>query len=327
MARIPNLFVIGAMKSGTTSLCNYLAAHPDIFMSPVKEPMHFSREENWSQGNDRYLALFDDATHQTFVGEGSTEYTKMPFRQGVAQRLHEFNPKARLIYLMRDPFDRIISQYKHMVKAGLEQRPMREAIQQPCDYLTNSYYAYQLRPYLEWFGPDALFVETFETFVESPQQLCQSIFNWLGIDATFVPPHTKKAHHVSPTAFQVVDDTTLIGKARLRFGRSPQLVQRLIPPVLKERLKSIVPLNFSIDFSSHEFRGEVEATKAALSQILLVWIEELENLTGRAYPQWRANAQDGPVPAKASVLAEQVRHMLGQILDGRGLSPSQRGRA
>ena len=322
MARIPNLFVIGAMKSGTTSLCNYLAAHPDIFMSPIKEPMHFSRAENWSQGNDRYLALFDGASHQTFIGEGSTEYTKMPFRQGVAQRLHEFNPKARLIYLMRDPFDRIVSQYKHMVKSNLEKRPLCEAIQQPSDYLTNSYYAYQLRPYLELFGQEAVFVETFESFVESPEQVCQAIFKWLDIDATFAPPHTQKAHHVSPTTFEVVDDSTLIGKARLRFGRSPQLMRRLIPPFLKERLKSVVPLNFSIDFSSDEFRGEVEATKAAVSQILREWSEELENLTGRSYPQWPAKAQDGNVPTDLTDAAAKVRHMLAQILDGRGLPSS-----
>ena len=48
MIRKPNLFVIGAMKSGTTSLCQCLGTHPDIFMVPVKEPMHFSREEKWS---------------------------------------------------------------------------------------------------------------------------------------------------------------------------------------------------------------------------------------------------------------------------------------
>ena len=52
-----NLFIIGAMKSGTTSLYVYMKSHPEIFMSPEKEPMHFSNEENWTKGNDEYLAL------------------------------------------------------------------------------------------------------------------------------------------------------------------------------------------------------------------------------------------------------------------------------
>lgn len=54
----PNLFIIGSMKSGTSSLFAYLGNHPEIFTSPVKEPMHFSRKENWSKGNDKYLSLF-----------------------------------------------------------------------------------------------------------------------------------------------------------------------------------------------------------------------------------------------------------------------------
>ena len=122
MIRKPNLFVIGAMKSGTTSLCQCLGTHPDIFMVPVKEPMHFSREEKWSQGNETYLRLFADAKNEIYVGEGTTEYSKRPFREGVAQRLYEFNSSARIIYVMRDPFDRIVSQHKHMVKMRSESR-------------------------------------------------------------------------------------------------------------------------------------------------------------------------------------------------------------
>lgn len=101
MSNEPNLFIIGAMKSGTSSLHNYLSSHPDIFMSQVKEPMHFSREDMWSKGNDDYLGLFADAKNEKYLGESSTEYTKLPFRDGVAKRLYEFNPEAKLIYIAR----------------------------------------------------------------------------------------------------------------------------------------------------------------------------------------------------------------------------------
>src|SRR5688500_10257249 len=101
--RKPNLFLLGAMKSGTSSVYKGLSEHPAIFMAPA-EPMHFSRPENWSRGHKEYLRLFQHASDEEYLGEASVEYTKRPFWSGVAERIHEFNPDARMLYVMRDPF-------------------------------------------------------------------------------------------------------------------------------------------------------------------------------------------------------------------------------
>jgi len=107
----PNLFVIGAMKSGTSSLHATLAAHPQIFMCRKKEPDYFIEQCNWSRGERWYLSLFARAGDKPIIGESSTGYTQAPRFHGVPQRIRGFRPDARFVYIMRDPIERTISHY------------------------------------------------------------------------------------------------------------------------------------------------------------------------------------------------------------------------
>lgn len=315
MLRIPNLFVIGAMKSGTSSLCNYLGTHPQIYMSLLKEPMHFSREDNWSQGNDKYLSLFIEVTGETYLGEGSTEYTKLPFRKGVVDRLYDFNPQAKFIYIMRDPFERIVSQYKHMVKKEGETRPLKEVIKTPSDYLTNSYYAYQLRPYLEKFGRDALFIDTFENLVACPEKICKKVFQWLSVDETFVPPNLQTVYHVSPERFQIVDDSTIIGKiASVSGWQKGYNISRVIPRGVRKWLKSKVPRKADFDFSSTDFQNDIAITRAAVEPVLHDWVEELERLTGCVYNDWPVTTRQTTVTGISQNLEEEIKDNIDRIL-------------
>ena len=123
----PNLFIIGAMKCGTTSLHTYLGDHPDILMCPMKEPSHFVNSEElrivWpgpsrpSFGNTEkdYCDLFRGGEGKLVRGESSTAYTKLHKVTGVAKRIYDFNSDAKLIYIMRDPIERTISHYWHAV--------------------------------------------------------------------------------------------------------------------------------------------------------------------------------------------------------------------
>ena len=107
----PNLFVIGAMKSGTTTLHEYLGSHPEICMSDRKEPGYFVEEYGWSNGVDWYLRQFSGDGKEKYLGESTTDYTKLPRFKGVARRIAEFNPGAKIMYLLRDPIERTISHY------------------------------------------------------------------------------------------------------------------------------------------------------------------------------------------------------------------------
>jgi hypothetical protein len=313
-ARKPNLFIIGAMKSGTSSLCVHLSEHPAVFMSPVKEPEHFSRPEEVSRRRGHYLRLFRGASHETYLAEGSTGYTKRPIYDGVAERIHAFNPDARLVYVMRDPFARLVSHYRHMVQKGREKESLPEAIRRPSGYLPCSYYAYQLRPYLHLFGRNSLYLDTFESLTASPIGFCARLFEWLGIDASFVPPSAGSRLNASPEALETYDEQSL----RVRLARDlnyylryhPRL-GRLVPDAVRAWYRTLMPRESVRRADSEEFVREVQAARRAVQPLLADWIAELEDLTGRSYGDWPSRAggatSEDPVAQPADVwLPEEV---------------------
>ena len=114
----PNLFIIGAMKSGTTSLHEYLDTHPQIAMSRGEGARILRRGVGAPQGRGVVPQPVGRAGRRQhrYRGESSTHYTKLPIFQGVPERLFRFNPEARLIYIMRNPFDRVVSHYWHALR-------------------------------------------------------------------------------------------------------------------------------------------------------------------------------------------------------------------
>jgi hypothetical protein len=264
-------------------------------MSPLKEPEHFSRAENWSQGTERYLQLFDGAAHEAYLVEGSTEYTKRPDYDGVAERIHEFNPAARIIYIMRDPFSRVVSHYRHQVRKGWEKRPLPEAVRHSSQYLTASYYAYQLRPYLDLFGQNAVYVDTFESFTASPQNFYARLFTWLEIDASFMPPSAGKPLNVSPAAVETYKEESvrvrIVRLANRRLKKHPHLA-RLVPEAAIRWYRKLLPKESVRKADSLEFAREVEAARHLVQPLLNDWIGELQELTGRSYYEWPSGGTD-----------------------------------
>jgi hypothetical protein len=287
--RKPNLFIIGAMKSGTTSLCVHLSEHPAVFMSPVKEPEHFSRAESMSRRTKQYFRLFRGASKEVYLADGSTGYTKRPIYDGVAERIHAFNPDARLVYVMRDPFARLVSHYRHHVQKGLEQELLPEAIRRPSSYLPCSHYAYQLRPYLQLFGRESLYLDTFESLTASPVSFCTRLFEWLGIDASFVPPSAGQRANVSLEVLETYDERALrvrLARHLNRYLRYHPRLGRLVPDSLRAWYRTLMPRKTARMVDSEEFGCEMEAVRRAVQPLLADWIAELEDLTGRSYGDW-----------------------------------------
>ena len=130
--RWPTFLIIGAGRSGTTSLYHYLGQHPDIFMSPVKEPGFFAYEDEtrpligaygeaelpgYSTRREDYEALFADVSVETAAGEASVDYLYLP---RAARRIRRHVPQARLIAILRQPADRSHSQFWARVASGRE---------------------------------------------------------------------------------------------------------------------------------------------------------------------------------------------------------------
>ena len=123
-------------------------------MSKPKELNFFVEELNWDLGLDWYASRFDDRFKVR--GESSPHYTNLPRFEGVAERIHEHCPDARLLYMVRDPIKRILSHWVHATGAGYETGDLVETLSRPdTSYMNRSKYWMQLQPYLELLRPRA----------------------------------------------------------------------------------------------------------------------------------------------------------------------------
>jgi hypothetical protein len=201
----PNLFVVGAGKAGTTSLWRYLDAHPDIFMSRVKEPHFFSRGGLPGQPvvkePDAYARLFAGAASYRYRGEASVSYLWDPESP---QRIRTAAPQARIIVSLRDPVERAYANYWTTFNLGLERRPFGDAVREelaagegptvlPPPYVARGYYAEQLLRYRETFG-DATTVVFFDDLAADVHGTMERIFERLDLDPTPARPIDGTVH-------------------------------------------------------------------------------------------------------------------------------------
>lgn len=287
----PNLFLIGAMKSGTSSLHVYLGAHPEIFMSDPKEPSFFVEpaqlHEEWpviaaqpfSHDEAAYLELFQAAGTNPVIGEASTNYAKLYKIDGVAERIHAFNPDARFIYVMRDPVERTLSHYWHEVKIGRETLDPFKAICDTLHYREVSYYALQLRPYIERFGRDRIKTLTFEELVASPENAIHDLYRWLGVNHDFVPDDLGERKNATPVQMEQVRRPRLLHRFRYSHfwnalgPHMPRTVRRLGRYLAERRINR--PLI------------SVDDVVTYLRPIQKAQTEELRELLGRDFPEWK----------------------------------------
>ena len=126
---------------------------------------------------------------------------KLPICADVVDKIWEYNPDARFIYLMRNPVDRVISHYWHGVKYGDERNDILAAIKKRQEYICFSDYAAQLEPYIERFGLDKIYTLTFESFINNPVSELKCLFDWLGVDANIPIKSAGSTHNALPKSF------------------------------------------------------------------------------------------------------------------------------
>ena len=273
--------MVGSMKSGSNTLYNYLDEHPDIFMSkrPLKEPRYFVEEMNWSKGEDWYLSLFEAAGTESILGEASQHYSWIPHYTGVAEKIAQFNPEARILYLMRDPVDRTISHYWWDVQWSGEGRDMLSAIQTMKHFTDVSNYAMQLKPYIEIFGRDRVMAITVEELTDNTVETLQSIFKWLEVDASFVPEKLNRRDNVSPKKIQKTMGSGLF--SHLRGTPLWDAMKKLIPDSLRRNMRDAISRPVERDLTM------LEPTRDYLRPMQQQQTEELSQLLGRQFPEWK----------------------------------------
>lgn len=179
------LMIIGAMKSGTTSLFCYLRNHPEICPCSVVEPEFFSTNQAHKTHVDSYRELwnFDSSKHK-YCLEASTGYTKFPEEKNVSERIFSTGIKPKFIYLVRNPFERIESEFnfkKFILKQDFEFNITDNSI------LDQSRYNSQLLEFLKYFNFNDIHVVDFEVLRSDPASVLRGIYSFTGLSSHFLP--------------------------------------------------------------------------------------------------------------------------------------------
>jgi hypothetical protein len=189
----PNFFIVGAPKSGTTLLYNYLKQHPKVFLSSRKEPHFFSQSyHNFRLAppvttKNLYLEIFENADNFTAVGEASTNYLSDP---EAAYLIKNQLPNSKIIISLRNPIDRAFSDYLFNINIGFEKQSFQKSIKKLSKnydpvlsprYLHAGLYYQHLQRYFELFGREQVKIIIFEEWIQKPLETIHEILEFLEI--------------------------------------------------------------------------------------------------------------------------------------------------
>jgi len=288
---MPNFFIVGFAKAGTTSLYAYLRQHPQVYMPALKEPHYFSlvgprfgRQHAVEVVSDSasYLALFEAASDFPAVGEASTSYLGL---EDTAERIYDQIPHARIIILLRDPVERAYSHYLMDVREGTQNLSFHDAVVREREdpglgwglwhRYTEPLYP-KVKRYLDVFGPEQVLILLTEDLKRDPRGTTGAVVGFLGLDPSpvaeidFSTSHNPYAAPRNNLARTVManDAIRLVGKriapkSVLALARRKLLFKEQEKPVIDGRTLSILREVYADD------------------------VDRLETLVGRPLPELR----------------------------------------
>ncbi len=271
---LPNLIVIGAMKCATTSLHWYLDLHPEVAMSrPKAVNLFVTQRELGATDIKEYRSRFP--ADVPVRGESSPSYTKKQMYPGVPERISRFLPDVRLVYIIRDPIERIISHYAHAWASRMEERELDEALDnlEQNHFVEPSLYHAQLSAFLEYYPLSQIHVTTLERLKTHSESTMREVFHFLGVESSFVSPDFGQAQHSSREKRRV----TRVGQfARQKLGR-----HRV------QRLRRTLPID-SLFYEAQSVPRPIlnDRLRHRLEERLVDDVRDLRALTGLAFEQW-----------------------------------------
>ncbi len=249
---LPDFMIVGAMKCATSTLHDQLALQPGMHMSTPKEPNFFSNDEIYRRGIEWYSSLFRDDP-DLLQGESSTHYTKMPtYPQTLPRMLEHGLAEVKMIYVIREPVSRLVSQYIHEWSQGFLKDDINTALKSFPILVDYSRYHYQYCALLEHFDPGQILVVFYEKLIAEPQDELERICRFLGYEGTPTWNFDLEAQNVSakrirkfPLYSLVVDSPvlaflrrTLVPKA-LREAVKDRLVMKHRPVLSEDSLQQL----------------------------------------------------------------------------------------
>lgn len=272
-----NFILIGSQKSGTSSLSKLLAEHPEICFSSIKEPGFF-KLDNYLEKFDWYNSLFHPTTSTKIFGEGSTHYTMRPIFNKVADRIFQYNPEMKFIYIMRDPVERILSEYSHNLTKNLTIYPDFETeIKKVSSYCYYGKYYYQLKPYLDLFPKNNFLLLSFEEFIANQQACFSKVCQFLNVSD--LPIKTQAYANASEGKIDVAKSFGGFRKSFLFKILHPITPRFLVRKIKHTVAKPVIKPIFKEDLKK-EFRD-----------LFVEDVLKLETLMERELTEWKKNNQ------------------------------------
>lgn len=252
-----NLFIVGAAKSATTSLYNYLSYHPEVFFPKLKEPRFFSSKYYSFPHNgtmdaectDRFIVktlsdyekLYSNSKGEKIIGDASVDYL---YTLQAANDIYKYNPQAKIIIILRNPIDRAFSHYNHLVRDGrekcsfieglnLEEKRKEKNFEFSWHYTSVGMYYEQVNAYLKYFKKEQVLILLFEELVSTPKPHCKRITEFLGIDIK----------SIESNLFPIINKT---GIPKSQFVTD--IINR--PSFFKSILKKLIPHRIGIKVKS-----------------------------------------------------------------------------
>ena len=308
----PNFFIIGAAKAGTTSLYEYLKQHPDIYFSPVKEPNYFSTdiqvahfsntykkntfldtEKYFSKKNleplqltfvrkpEHYRRLFENVSGEKAVGEASTSYL---YSSVAAENIKMYNPRARIVAILRNPMERAISHHQMALRYGHTRLGFRQAIETDMNknpkgwgiselYIELGLYYQQLKRYFDQFPADNIKVLLLDDFKEDPQRTVKECQRFLGVKE-ISPNAYERYNQASVPRFKLFNKLiTESGIKKLLKRQLPEKVQEKLKDQLFSQGEKVDVTKEDIEFLKTIYRDDIEKTSGLIKRDLSAWLK------------------------------------------------------
>jgi len=298
---LPNFLVIGAAKSGTTSLHHYIQQHPDIFMCPIKDTFFFDfdgrapdfggpGDNAWYEGRAvvepaEYEALFAGANGKQPIGEACAGYLYDP---AAAEAIHRRIPHARLIAVLRDPVERAYSSFLQQVRDGyettadfaealdLEEARRRDNWRPIWHYRRRGLYFEQLEAYLRLFDRSQLRLYLYEDLQQDPAAMLRDLFAFLGVDPDFEPDMSLRHNRAGIPASRLL----------YRLVMTPNLLKSFVKPLLPESLRRTVRSSVTESETFLQRPGLPAELKRRLAAGFRDDVLKLQDLMGRDLSHW-----------------------------------------
>jgi hypothetical protein len=280
---LPNLIIIGAAKAGTTSLHAYLDLHPQITMAapadmPEKE-MRFFWRDDWRERMAWYESHFDVGS--PIRGEATPAYSAYPFHDHVPERMHELVPEAKLIYLVRDPIDRICSHWVQRRADGDPtpfERYMRDVDEPANPIVCPSCYWAQIQRYLPFYDRSQLLVLDQHDLLNRRRETLREVFGFLGVDQEFDSPAFEAERNTRADKFGPRHVTMRLWKPVL------WPLSRAVPAAVRDSLRG--PARRVLFAPVREAPALTPGAREELEKILRPEVEALREFTGKPFPSW-----------------------------------------